>query len=230
LDTHVNGAVNFLEALSVHCPRARFFYAASSHVFGHPEAPVQNELTPFKPVSVYGITKAAGVEACRFYRREHGVFASVGILYNHESPFRRPDFVSQKTVRAAVRIRHGSQERLVVGDLSARIDWGWAPDYVEAMVRVLELSQPDDFVIATGGSHTVLEFVQEAFGALGLDWSEHVEEDRSVIRRGPVSLAGDASKLHQETGWRPTTTFPQIVRKLVESENQRFLQAGALQS
>lgn len=215
---HVTQLLYFLEAIRKRAPAARLFYAASSLIFGEPAETPQTEDTPFRPICVYGITKTAGVQLCRHYRRTHGVYASVGILYNHESPLRAPKFVSKKIVRAAHEIARGTRDRLVLGDLSAELDWGYAPDYVDAMHRILALPSPDDFVVATGEAHTVRELVELAFGQLGLDWRRHVEENRALITRPPLRRIGDASKLAAATGWRPATSFEAMVRALVEAE------------
>ncbi len=214
---HVDGLVNVLEAMRLVVPQARLFYAASSHVFGsQPATPVQDESTPLNPDNVYGISKAAGVHACRLYRNDHGVFASAGYLYNHESPYRRPEFVTTKIIRAAIDISRGKRDLLVLGDLSAQVDWGWAPDYVDAMTRILNLERPDDFIIATGEPHTVGDFAQIAFATVGLDWREHVEENPGIITKRKLGLVGNPAKLKAATGWSPTVTFEQMVRKLVE--------------
>jgi GDPmannose 4,6-dehydratase len=216
---HVDGLVNVLEAMRLEAPKCRLFYAASSHCFGsQPAAPVQDESTPLNPDNVYGVSKTAGVHACRLYRNDHGVFASAGILFNHESPYRRAEFVTSKIVRAAIDISRGKRDLLVLGDLSARTDWGWAPDYVDAMTRILALDQPDDFVIATGEPHTVGEFAQLAFAAVGLDWREHVEENPGIITKRKLGLVGNPAKLNAATGWSPTVTFEEMIRKLLEHQ------------
>lgn len=209
--------VHFLEALSTRSPRTRLFYAASSHVFGVPHSPVQDEATPLRPLSVYGISKAAGVMHCRAYR-QRGLFASVGILYNHESPLRRPGFVSRRIVDAVARIHRGEKHQLVLGRLSAGADWGYAPDYVEAMTRVLAADAPDDFVVATGVRHTVQEFAATAFGLAGLDWREHVREEPGVLTRAEPPLLGNAARLRGRTGWRPSVDFPGMVAELLAAE------------
>jgi GDPmannose 4,6-dehydratase len=217
-EVHVEGLLNFLETIRAGSPRTRLFYAASSHVFGQPPAPIQDETTPLNPQCVYGITKTTGVHCCRFYRRTHGVHASVGIMYNHESPFRAEKFVSQKIVRGALRIAQGRQEHLLLGDLSAAIDWGYAPDYVDAMARILALPHADDFVIATGESHSVREFVEIAFALVGLEWKKHVREDPSLITKRKTNLMGSSSKLRAATGWQPSVTFPKMVEILLNSQ------------
>ena len=218
-ETHGLGLIHVLEAVRGCAPAAKVFYAASSHVFGDALESPQNELTPLEPRCVYGITKVSGIHAGRFYRRTHGVKVSVGILYNHESPRRRADFFSQKIVRAAVAIHRQQQSTLLVGDLSARVDWGYAPDFVDAMIRILDQPEPDDFVVATGRLHTVREFIAIAFGVVGLDGSKHVEESSGLIAKARAfTLVGDASKLRSATGWRPTVSFEEMVTILVRAE------------
>ena len=221
LRVNTQGLNNVLAAIADSpTPRARVFYAASSRVFGDPDEDVQDENTPMAPVCAYGISKAAGVHLCRYYRREHGVFVSTGILYNHESPLRPEYFVTRKIVRAAVRIRSGLERELVLGNLDARVDWGWAPDYVEAMHAILQLGCPDDFVLATGVLHSVREFVEIAFSAVGLNWREHVVERGGVLegRRAVKPLCGSAARLQAATGWRPRVSFEEMVRIMVVAE------------
>ena len=215
---HVLGLLHFLEAIKDAAPPARLFYAASSLVFGDVTSEMQDERTPMNPRCIYGITKASGLHCCRFYRETHGVFASAGILYNHESAYRQEKFVSQKIIRAVLEIAAGRQEKLILGDLSAKIDWGYAPDFVEAMARILTLDRAEDFVIATGEAHTVREFVEIAFRLAGLDWKSHVEENPAVLQRRRLTLVGDATKLRNATGWHPTVTFPEMVGLLLESQ------------
>ncbi len=213
---HVDGLINVLEAMRLHTPSSKLFYAASSHVFGPATTPEQDESTALRPGNVYGITKAAGMHACRFYRETHGLFASVGILYNHESHYRRREFVSTKIVRGAVNISRGGEAKFVLGDLASRIDWGYAPDYVDAMIRILALNQPGDFVVATGEAHTVSEFARIAFAALGLDWRAHVEENPDIVTRAGLGLVGNPAKLKAATGWAPTVTFDEMIRRLLD--------------
>jgi GDPmannose 4,6-dehydratase len=215
-DIHVTGLRNVLNAMKEHQPDARLFYAASSYIFGNPPTPIQDETTPLNATSAYGVTKAAGVQLCRQYRAE-GLFASVGILYNHESGQRPETFVAQKILNTGRRIAAGSAEKLVLGDLSAKVDWGYAPDCVDAMIRILRLPQPDDFIIATGESHSVREFVELAFAALGLDWKSHVVENPSLLGSPKPPLVGNPNKLKRMTGWRPSVSFEQMVRLLLEA-------------
>jgi GDPmannose 4,6-dehydratase len=211
---------NVLSGIAKESPGSRLFFAASSRIFGVPTNAPQDETTPINPVCPYGISKAAGLQLCRYYRHQRGVFASVGIFYNHESPLRPNRFISQKIVSAAVRISRGSKEKLVIGDLNALVDWGYAPDYVLAAWQILQLDEPDDFVIGAGVTHSVLEFVEAAFIALGMDWTKHVTEDAALLTRtAPGSiLRADTGKLHRRTGWRPRVSFEAMVEKMVEAE------------
>ena len=181
---------------------------------------MQDEATPFNPVCAYGITKAAGVHLCRFYRQECGLFASVGILYNHESPFRRPEFVSQKIIRGGLAVKEGRQSEIVLGDLAAQVDWGYAPDTVDAMVRILRHDVPDDFVVATGQLHSVREFVEEVFRRLGLDGRGHVREDPQIVRKRRRTLLGNSDKLRQRTGWKPSVTFAEMIGLLLQAQEK----------
>jgi GDPmannose 4,6-dehydratase len=217
---HVDGWVNVLEALRKHAPAAHVFYAASSHVFGIPPTPVQNELTPFAPDNAYGITKAAGVETARFFRAR-GQHVSCGILYNHESAFRLPQFVSQRIVQGAIAAaeakRKGEPFTLELGSFSAIVDWGYAPDYTDAMTRIVGHEAPGDYVVATGVPHTVADFCAAAFQAVGLDWRAHVTERAGRVTKQLAPLVGDASRLRQTTGWAPTVPFEKMVPLLVEA-------------
>ncbi len=217
-DVQVTGLVHFLEGIRLHAPSARLFYAASSHVFGRATGPMQNEGTPLQPVCAYGISKTAGIQCCRLYRANHRVFAACGILYNHESPYRRPAFVSQKIIRSVAAIRAGGTAKLVLGDLSARIDWGYAPDYVEAMTRILDLAEPDDFVVATGETHSVQEFAALAFHAAGLNWRDHVTENPALITKRGTPLCGDSTHLRNQTGWRPQVSFEDMISRLLAAQ------------
>ena len=214
-DVHVSGLRNVLEAMKCYRPRARLFYAASSHVFGTSGGEWQDERTPFAPKSAYGISKVAGIECCQTYRQRDGLFAATGILFNHESALRKPSFLSQKIVRGALRARRDPAYRITLGDLDAATDWGYAPDYVEAMWRILQLPEASDFVVASGEVHTVREFARAAFGTLGLDWQQHVQTDASLLNRTSVALRGNSTKLRAATGWSPSVSFAELVARLV---------------
>jgi len=217
---NVQSTLNILHAAYTVCPKSRIFYASSSLVFGEPTSSPQNELSPQLPTSIYGITKLAATNLCHFYRDRRGLFVSVGILYNHESPRRGQRFVSKRIVSTAVRIYNGEATRLAIGDLEATVDWGYAGDYVEAMNKILSLNKAEDFVIATGELHTVKEFIEVAFSHLGLDWQKYVTVDRNLLPTPSRTLMGDSSKLRKRTGWIPRTSFTQLVKILVDTERE----------
>ncbi|MDR7555996.1 MAG: GDP-mannose 4,6-dehydratase [Armatimonadota bacterium] len=216
------GTLRLLEAVRDYQQRTgravRYFQAGSSEMFGNAPAP-QNERTPFAPRSPYAAAKVFSHYITVNYREAYGLFASNGILFNHESERRGETFVSRKITRAATRIVLGLQERLYLGNLDAQRDWGYAPDYVEAMWRIVHHDEADDFVIATGESRTVREFLDAAFGLLGLDWREHVVVDPRYFRPTDVDhLQGDASKAARVLGWQPRTSFSDMVRIMVEHD------------
>jgi GDPmannose 4,6-dehydratase len=217
---NVASLFNFLEAIRQFSLETRLFYAASSHIFGRPDTEPQDENTRIQPLNMYAVTKAAGLNLCQMYRTVYQVFASAGILYNHESRLRGGQFVSQKIARGAVRCRKDPSYRLVLGDLNGEVDWGYAPDYVDAMHRIMSLQKADDFVIATGEKHTVEDFVRIAFGTLGLDWREFVTEKKEIITRPAAALVGNPAKLAGKTGWHPSVTFPEMVKTLVASAGE----------
>ncbi len=214
-EVHLHGLISFLEGIKQCLPECRLLYTASSHVFGEPVRSPQNENTPLRPRNVYAISKAAGMEACRYYRQNHSLFATNAILYNHESHHRKSQFVSQKIVRGALSIKRGNQDKLTLGNLDASIDWGYAPDYVEAMRRCIRLKHSDDFIVATGEIHTVREFVEIVFEEVGLDWKKYVEVNPCLLAKPHFPLKGDATKLRLATGWQPSINFPTMVRSLV---------------
>ena len=196
----------------------RFYQAGSSEMFGAAPPP-QNEQTPFYPRSSYAAAKVAAYWYAVNYREAYGLFICNGILFNHESPRRGETFVTRKITRAAGRIKMGLQDKLYLGNLEARRDWGFAGDYVEAMWLMLQQDEPDDYVIATGESHSVREFLELAFEMLGLDWRRHVEIDPRYFRPTEVDyLLGDASKAREKLGWRPRVSFEELVRMMVEHD------------
>jgi GDPmannose 4,6-dehydratase len=211
------GLLHFLEAIRLQHPATRLFFASSSLIFGNsPIETPQCETTPAMPEEPYGLCKKLAGEVCRDYRERHGIFASVGILFNHESVYRPPTFLSMRIIRGAIAALRGSEEKLVVGNLDATVDWGYAPDFVDAFPQILGLNQPDDFVIATGVSHTVRDFLAAAFGHVGLDWNDHVVQQPSVLVRHRTGRVGNSAKLQRLTGWRPTLTFKKMVAMLVD--------------
>lgn len=218
---NVVSLLHVLEAVRLHAPQSRLFYAASSHIFGRPAYEPQDESTPLNPLNSYALSKVSGLYLCRMYRALHHIFASVGILYNHESPLRGEQFVSSRIVRGVIQCRSDPAYRLELGDLLAEVDWGYAPDYVEAMHRIVNLAEPDDFVVATGEKYRVEDFVRIAFEQCNMDWRNHVVERKDIITRPPVAFRGIPAKLMKATGWRRSVTFPEMVKILVASAEAR---------
>lgn len=215
---HVTATVRFLEAIACQIPKARLFYAASSHIFPDSGQCLLDESSVPAPGSVYSITKYAGMLACRYYRQRRGVFASCGILFNHESSLRAPHFLSRKIAIGAARIACGMAQILEVGNLDAAVDWGYAPDYVEAMWRILQAEIPDDYVVATGVPHTVRDFVEIAFRCVGLDYRDHVRVRPDLLTKNVETRLGDSGRLRRRTGWSPTVSFDEMVQRMVRHE------------
>lgn len=211
LEINVLALHHVLEAVHLYSPNSAVFYAGSSHVFGKTSTVIQTEETPFSPIGYYGISKVAGIELCRYYRDKRSLSVATGILYNHESVYRKPNFVSVKIIRGALDILHKKKTDLVLGDLAAKVDWGSAHDYVDAMYLLLSKRISDDFIIATGVQHSVREFVEIVFNYLGLDFRDYVKESKGLINRSPNSLCGDISKIQDVIGWSPETTFKEMV-------------------
>ncbi len=223
-DITAMGTVRLLEAIRETGIETRFYQASSSEMFGKVVETPQTEQTPFYPRSPYGCSKVYAYWTTVNYRESYGIFACNGILFNHESPRRGETFVTRKVTRAAARIKAGIEEKLYIGNLDARRDWGYAKEYVEAMWLMLQQDQPDDFVIATGECHSVRELVELAFGYVGLDWREHVAIDPKYYRPAEVDiLLGDASKAHRLLGWQPRTSFPELIKLMVEHDLQHSI-------
>jgi GDPmannose 4,6-dehydratase len=216
------GVTRVLEAIRLLDPRGiRFYQASSSEMFGKVRETPQNESTLFYPRSPYGVAKVYGHCITVNYRESYGMYCCSGILFNHESPRRGKEFVTRKVTDAAARIKRGMAKELRLGNLDARRDWGYAGDYVKAMWLMLQQPQPDDYVVATGETHTVRELVEAAFGHIGLDWRQFVVEDAALIRPAEVDLlVGDASKARRVLGWRPEVGFAELVRRMVEADLQ----------
>ena len=209
--------------------KVKFYQASSSEMFGKVQAVPQNEETPFYPRSPYGAAKVYSYWITRNYRESYNMFAVNGILFNHESPRRGETFVTRKITRAVAAIQAGLQDKLYLGNLDAKRDWGYAKEYVEAMWLMLQQDEPDDFVIATNETHTIREFLEEAFGHVGLKWEDYVEIDPRYYRPAEVDLLiGDASKAEEKLGWKPKVTFKELVKIMVEAdvEELRKQQAG----
>jgi GDPmannose 4,6-dehydratase len=222
-DTSGLGTTRLLEALRRSGIKAKFYQASSSELFGS-SPPPQNEETPMRPQSPYAAAKLYAYWMVRNYREAYGLFAVNGILFNHESPRRGETFVTRKITRALARIKLGLQKKLYLGNLEARRDWGYAPDYVEAMWLMLQQNDPADFVIATGESYSVKEFLEEAFTYQDLDWREFVEIDPRYFRPTEVDfLLGDPTKARERLGWKPRVTFKELVRIMVDADLQALL-------
>src|SRR3954453_11517446 len=204
------GAVRMLEAMREAGVEARFYQASSSEMYGSTPPP-QDEQTPFPPRSPYAVAKVQAFWITVNYRESYGMHASNGILYNHESERRGETFVTRKITRGLAAIHLGLQQKLYMGNLDAKRDWGYAPDYTDAMWRMLQQDEPDDYVIATGEVHSVRELVQVAFQHVGLDWREHIRVDQSLVRGQDYQLVGDASKARGRLGWKPSVTFEELV-------------------
>jgi GDPmannose 4,6-dehydratase len=217
-DSIAMGTLRLLEAARAHCPEARIYNAGSSEMFGSTPAP-QNENSLFHPRSPYGCAKVFAHNICVNYREAYGMFISNGILFNHESPRRGETFISRKVTKAARRIATGKQKELLLGNLSARRDWGYAPEYVYAMWLMLQQSVPDDFVIATGETHWISELLDIAFTRVGLDWTDWVRMDDKYFRPTEVDvLQGDASKAKRVLGWEPKVRFKELIELMVDAE------------
>ena len=223
------GATSMLEAIREVDPGIRFYQASSSEIFGEPRETPQTEETPPSPLTPYGVAKTYAHFIAGSYRRRYGMFTCCGILYNHESPLRPVDFLPRKVARAAAAISLGLERELVLGDLSARRDWGYAGDYVRAMWLMLQHDEPGDYVVATGVSHSVEELVACAFDAVSLDWRDHVRTDPSLFRGTAElhDLVGDASKARRVLGWEPEVTLEQLLAMMVEADLARLSQAPA---
>lgn len=222
MQTNINGTHFLLESLRELQPNCRFYFAASSEMFGKAEETPQRETTRFHPRSPYGISKVAGFDLTRHYREAYGMFCCNGILFNHESPRRGDQFVTRKIAKAVAAIKAGRQKRLELGNQAVVRDWGYAPEYVEAMWLMLQQDKPDDYVIATGEPHTVQEFVDEAFSMAGLDPTLLVAPDVKLFRPSEVDmLVGDATKARNALGWQPKTLFKDLVRIMVEAEIEK---------
>src|SRR3954467_3982785 len=217
VQTDALGTINMLEAIRDTGLPVRFYQASSSEMYGKVLETAQTEATPFHPRSPYGCAKVYSYWQTVNYRESYGMFACNGILFNHESPRRGETFLTRKVTRAATRIKEGLQDKLYLGNLDAKRDWGYAGDYVEAMWLMLQAEKPQDFVVATGETHSVREFLDEVFGQLDLDWTQYVQVDPRYFRPAEVDLLlGDAGKARRELGWKPKVTFKQLARRMTE--------------
>jgi GDPmannose 4,6-dehydratase len=228
-DVNINGTHFLLAVLRQIAPKCRFYFAGSSEMFGKVEEVPQRETTRFHPRSSYGISKVCGYDLVRNYREAYGMFTVSGILFNHESPRRGFEFVTRKITSGVARIAAGEASELRLGNLEAKRDWGFAPEYVEAMWRMLQQPSPDDYLVATGETHSVREFCELAFAEANLDYRDYVKVDENFYRPAEVDLlVGDASKAQRELGWSPKTTFRELVGKMVRGDLGSYQGLGEL--
>lgn len=223
INTNINGTHYVLSAIKQNAPKCKFYFAASSEMFGHVRETPQNELTPFYPRSPYGISKVAGFDLTRNYREAYGIFAASGILFNHESPRRGFEFVTRKITDGVAKIKLGLAKEIKLGNLDAQRDWGFSGDYVQAMWQMLQQKEPEDFVIATGKTNSVKEFVDMAFKHVGLNWQDHVVTDKTLFRPAEVNiLIGDYSKANKKFGWKPKVDLSGLVKMMVDADLERL--------
>lgn len=216
------GVANILEAIRIIKPDARFYQASTSEMFGKVQEVPQKETTPFYPRSPYGVAKLYGHWITVNYRESYKMFTSSGILFNHESPRRGLEFVTRKVSSAVAAIKFGLQNELRMGNLDSKRDWGFAGDYVKAMWLMLQQDEPDDYVVATGETHTIRELLEEAFGYVGLNYEDYVVVDPKFVRPAEVELLlGDSSKAYEEFGWKPEVSFKQLIQMMVESDMEK---------
>jgi len=219
INTNLNGTHYILSAVKRQAPGCKFYFAASSEMFGNARESPQSENTPFHPRSPYGISKLAGFELTRNYREAYGLFALSGILFNHESPRRGAEFVTRKITSSAAKIKLGLEKEIRLGNLDARRDWGHSRDYVRAMWLMLQQDKPEDYVIASGKTRSVRDFLETAFDYLGLDYGKYLVIDDQLFRPSEVNvLQGDASKAHRKLNWYPLISFEEMVREMVDSD------------
>ena len=223
------GVTRMLDAIRIVDPEIRFYQASSSEMFGKVQEVPQNEDTPFYPRSPYGVAKVYGHWITVNYRESYDLFAVSGILFNHESPRRGLEFVTRKITDGVARIHLGLASELRLGNLESRRDWGWAPDYVRAMWLMLQQDEPRDYVVATGETHSVREFCEAAFGAVGLDWREYVVQDQKFMRPAEVDLlVGDPTRAKEELDWQPYVGFDDMVRRMVEADIETHMREKSL--
>ena len=217
------GVLRILETIKEYNKKIKFYQASSSEMFGLEKSLIKNESTPFDPISPYAVAKLHGYYLVRLYRNAFGMFAANGILFNHESPLRGLEFVTRKITNSVARIKLGLQKNLVLGNLKGYRDWGYAPEYVEGMWKILQQKNPDDFVLATNETHSVEEFVKESFSHVDLDWKKYVKTDKKYHRILEVNvLRGDATKAEKKLGWKPKTKFKELVKIMTDADLQKW--------
>lgn len=223
LDSIARGTLNLLEAIRFTGAKIKFYNAGSSECFGDTHGDPADENTPFRPRSPYAVAKSAAFWEVANYREAYGLFACSGILFNHESPLRPPRFVTQKIVRGACAIAAGTEDKLYLGDISVRRDWGWAPEYVEAMYLMLQQEEAEDYAIATGETSSLQDFVKTAFDCVGLNWEDCVETDKSLYRPTDIAVGrANPAKAKQKLGWEAKFKMPDVVRMMVEAQRDRM--------
>ncbi|MFH1376322.1 MAG: GDP-mannose 4,6-dehydratase [Candidatus Woesearchaeota archaeon] len=221
-NTNIYGTLHVLEALKRVTPNCRFYFAGTSEMFGNIKESPQNEKTPFHPRSPYGISKNTGFDLTRNYREGHNIFGASGILFNHESPRRGLEFVTRKITDGVAKIKHGLESELRLGNLDAKRDWGFAKDYVEAMWMMLQAEEPSDYVVSSGRSHSIRDFLDIAFNHVGLEFRDYVKVDPKFLRPAEVhTLQGDSSKIKTELGWEPKTEFGDLIKMMVDHDMER---------
>jgi GDPmannose 4,6-dehydratase len=219
LGNNINSTHCLLSSIKKFVPDCRFFFAASSEMFGNAIESPQDENTPFNPRSIYGISKLTGYNLIKYYRRQHGLFACSGILYNHESPRRGTDFVTKKIVSQAVKIKQGIERELFLGNIQSMRDWGYAPDYVNAMHLMLQPDEPDDYIIASGEIHSVKELVEKVFSYLGLEAEKYTKIDSSLVRPAEeIMLRGNPLKARDKLSWKLTKSFDEMIKEMIDHE------------
>jgi len=223
INTNINGTHFVLSAIKEKAPQCRFYFAASSEMFGHAKESPQDENTSFHPRSPYGISKVAGFDLTRNYREAYNLYACNGILFNHESPRRGFEFVTRKITNSVAKIKLGLANELEIGNLEAKRDWGFAGDYVKAMWLMLQQDEPDDYVIATGETHSVMEFAKLAFEYVDLNWEDYVVIDKKLYRTAEVhELRGNFEKAKMRLGWQPTVNFEELIKMMIEADLKRI--------
>jgi len=216
---NVNGIMNCLEGVKCYSNNSRIFYAASHHVFGFGKQKFNNEKTPLNPESIYGISKTAAVHLCKYYRNKYGLYVAIGYLYNHESPYRKDNYLSKKVIETVKKIKKGEKHKLFIGDLKAKIDWGYAKDYVDAIHKIIQLERPEDFIICSNNIESVSNYVKAVFSETGLNYKNYVVEKPTIIKKEKQKfIRGDCKKLKSMIDWDPKTNFKELVRILINEE------------
>lgn len=226
-DVNALGALRLLELMRDFCPRAKFYQASSAKIFGNPKIGPQNEKTPIQPTTPYAVSKACAHFLTQNFREHFNLFACSGIMYNHESERRGTEFVTRKITLTAAKIKLGKAKKLLLGNLEAKQDWGYAPDYVEAMWLMLQQKKADDYIIATGKLHSVKDICRIVFGYLNLDWKKYVEYHKKLVRKEEAQMFfGDASKARRILGWRPKVSFEEMIKKMVDNDLKLIKKGG----